>query len=271
MKILKLKWLFILSVLFALYSSAFAKTIVIKGSTTILPIVQRAAEEYMHIHPDLNISVSGGGSGQGIKALLDKTTDIASSSRFVKQNEIKLAYKKGILLVPHWIAIDAVVPIVNPINPVDSLTLDQLKAIYIGKIKNWKELGWKDKRIVIISRDSNSGTYEVWHKKVLKGARVTPSALLQASNGTVVQAVSKNKYAIGYIGFGYLNKSVKGLKVNGKEASIVNVRIGLYPISRELFLFTNGWPKGDVKSFIHFLITPSGQKIVEEEKYIPLY
>jgi len=158
MKILKLKWLFILSVLFALYSSAFAKTIVIKGSTTILPIVQRAAEEYMHIHPDLNISVSGGGSGQGIKALLDKTTDIASSSRFVKQNEIKLAYKKGILLVPHWIAIDAVVPIVNPI-----------------------------------------------------------------------------------------------------------------PISRELFLFTNGWPKGDVKSFIHFLITPSGQKIVEEEKYIPLY
>jgi phosphate transport system substrate-binding protein len=124
---------------------------------------------------------------------------------------------------------------------------------------------------VVISRDTSSGTYEVWEKKVLKKEKVTPKALLQASNGAVAQAVAKNKYAVGYIGIGYLNKDVKGLKVDHVEASATTALNGTYPVSRALFMFTNGWPKGDTLSFINFVVSPVGQKIAREEGYVPMY
>jgi len=248
-----------------------AETIVVKGSTTVLPVAQATAEAYMAGHPGINISISGGGSGNGIKALVDKSTDIATSSRFIKDKEIKLAVEKGIFPVPHRVAIDAIVPIVHPKNPVNNLTIEQLSLIYQGKIKNWKEVGGDNLQIVVVSRDTSSGTYEVWEEKVLHGARVTPRAQLQASNGAIVQTVSRNKYAIGYIGFGYVNKNVKTLKVDGIDASVENALSGTYSVARPLFMFTNGWPTGVTADFINFIVSKKGQEIVTKEGFIPLY
>jgi len=256
---------------FCVGSLAFSGNVVIKGSTTVLPIAQKAAEDFMKANPDINISVSGGGSGNGIKAIIDETTDIADSSRFIKDKEVKLATSKGVLPVPHRVALDCVVPVVHPSNPLQGISMAQLQDIYTGKITNWKPLGGTNKPIVVISRDTSSGTYEVWHKKVLKKKKVTPKALLQASNGAVAQAVAKNKYAMGYIGIGYLNKDVKALQVDHVEASVTTALNGTYPVSRALFMFTNGWPKGDVMSFINFVVSPAGQKIAQEEGYVPLY
>lgn len=263
-------WLLIFSV-FALFGQALAASIVIKGSTTLLPIAQMAAEAYMKRHPEVNISVSGGGSGNGIKALIDGNTHIANSSRFIKDVETKLAQEKGILPVPHRVAVDCIVPVVHPSNNLGDITLEQLKDIYTGKIQNWKFLGGPDKTIAIISRDTSSGTYEVWQEKVLCQEKVTPRALLQASNGAVAQAVAHNKYAIGYIGIGYLNPQVKALTVNGVKATVDTARSGAYPISRPLFMFTNGWPEGEILNFLNFVLSPEGQKIVEQEGFVGLY
>ena len=250
---------------------SLAETIVINGSTTVLPVAQPAAEAYMKRNPDVNISISGGGSGNGVKALLDKTADIANSSRFLKDGEIKMACEKGIFPVAHRIAMDAIVPIVHPSNAVTNLTVAQLSLMYQGKITNWKEVGGIDGKIVIISRDTSSGTFEVWQEKVLHDAKVAPRALMQASNGAIVQAVSKNKYAIGYIGIGYVNTEVKPLRVNGIEASAKTALSGVFPVVRPLFMFTSGWPTGNVSDFINFMVSPEGQNIVKKEGFVPLY
>lgn len=256
---------------FNISSFAFAEKLVIKGSTTVLPVAQKAAEDYMKMHPDVTISISGGGSGKGIKALVDGFTNIANASRFIKQKEINHAMKNNIFPVAHRVAIDAIVPVVHPTNRIKNLTLSQLKSIYQKKIRNWKELGGGDRKIVIISRDTGSGTYEVWHKKVMKKERISPRAQLLASNGAVVQAVMNNKHAVGYIGIGYLNENIKALDVNGVTASVTTALNGTYPIARPLFMFTNGWPKGVVSDFINFVVSPKGQKIVKEEGFVPLY
>lgn len=253
-------------------SWALADSITIKGSTTVLPIAQKAAEAYMKEYPNVKITISGGGSGNGIKALIDGTTDIADSSRFIKDKEVGLAVEKGAYPVPFAVAYDCIVPVVHPSNPVKDLTLDQLHNIYAGKVKNWKEIGGPDRTIVIISRDTSSGTYEVWHDKVLKKDKVFPGALLQASNGAVVQAVSSNKNAIGYIGLGYLNESVKATTVNGIKGSEETTLSGTYPISRPLYMFTRGWPKGEVAKFINYVMHPNGgQKQVKAAGFVPLY
>lgn len=253
-------------------SSVWAGPLKIDGSTTVLPIAQKVAEAYMKEHPDVTISVSGGGSGNGIKALIDNTTDIADSSRFIKDDEVKLAIDKGAYPVPFAIAYDCIVPVVHPSNPVSDITLEQLKAIYMGKLNNWKELGGPNAEIVVISRDTSSGTYEVWEEKVMKKERVFPGALLQASNGAIVQAVSKNKNAIGYVGIGYIDKSSKALTVNsipGNEETALN---GTFPISRPLFMFTRGWPKPEVLKLINYVLNPQkGQKFVKEAGFVPLY
>ena len=250
----------------------WAGNIVINGSTTVLPIAQRAAEAYMKQHPDVRISISGGGSGNGIKALIDGSTDIADSSRFIKDNEVKAAVEKGRYPVPFAVAYDCIVPVVHPSNSITNLTLDQLKAIYKGEVKNWKDVGGPDREVVVVSRDTSSGTYEVWEEKVMKKERVYPGALLQASNGAVVQAVSKNKNAIGYIGLGYLDASLKAASVNRITGSPETTLNGTYPISRPLYMFTAGWPKGDTLNFINFVLHPQkGQKYVAEAGYVPLY
>lgn len=251
---------------------AFSGSIVIKGSTTVLPIAQKISEAYMKDHPDVRISLSGSGSGDGMKAIIDGTTDVANSSRFIKDKEVKLAMEKGVYPVPFRIALDCIIPIVHPDNSIDNLTSDQLKAIYKGEIKNWKELGGPDRKVVVISRDTSSGTYEVWEEIVMKKERVHPGALLQASNGAVVQAVAKNKNAIGYIGIGYKDNSIKAVKVNGIEGSEETTLNGTFLISRPLFMFTRGWPTGDTLNFINFVLSPQkGQNLVKSAGFVPLY
>jgi phosphate transport system substrate-binding protein len=272
---MKTKGLIIIAVIAALFfgaNPALAGNLVITGSTTVLPIAQKVAEAYMSQNPDVKISISGGGSGEGVKALIDGTTDIADSSRFIKDTEVKQAVDKGRYPVPFAIAYDCIVPVVHPSNTVANLTIEQLKGIYKGDIKNWKELGGPDKKIVIISRDTSSGTYEVWDEKIMNKERITPAALLQASNGAIVQAVSSNQNAIGYIGLGYVDKSVKALTVNKIKASEENALNGTYPVHRALYMFTNGWPTGDALNFINFVLNPQkGQKYVKEEGFVPLY
>jgi phosphate transport system substrate-binding protein len=247
-----------------------AENVVIKGSTTVLPIAQAALEAYMKAHPGVNISLSGGGSGEGIKALIDKSADIATSSREIKDKEVELAKSRGINPVAYTVAIDALTPIVHPKNKVNGLTIDQLSQIYQGKITNWKEVGGDDLQIVVVSRDSSSGTFETWGHLVLNNAKVTPKAQLQASSGAVVQAVSKNRYAISYVGIGYLNKSVKALTVNGVQASARTALSKEYLIARSLYMYTNGQPEGVVADFIKFVLSPAGQKLVAKEGFIPL-
>lgn len=253
-------------------SPTVADNLVIKGSTTVLPIAQKVAEAYMKENPDTKISISGGGSGNGIKAIIDSTTDIADSSRFIKGKEVKLAVEKGVYPVPFSVAYDCIIPVVHPSNSVKDLSLKQLKDIYEGKIRNWKQVGGPDRKVVVISRDTSSGTYEVWEKKVMKKARVFPGALLQASNGAVVQAVAKNKNAVGYIGLGYLNNSIKATSVNGITGSATTTLNGTFPVSRPLYMFTNGWPTGDVAKFINYVLHPQkGQPLAKEAGYVPLY
>ncbi len=254
------------------FNLAHAGNIRIDGSTTVLPISQKVSEAYMKEHPDVTISVSGGGSGNGIKGIIDGTVDIGDSSRFIKQEEVKLAVEKGGYPVPFAIGYDCIVPVVHPANPVSNLTLEQLKAIYKGDVTNWKELGGQDLKIVVISRDTSSGTYEVWEEKVMKKERVSPAAMLQASNGAIVQAISSNKFAIGYIGLGYVNQGVKPVTVNGIHGNEATTLNGTYPISRPLFMFTRGWPAGDTLSFINYvLLGQKGQKLVREAGFVPLY
>jgi len=250
--------------------AAFAENIVIKGSTTVLPIAQVTLEAYMKANPGAKISLSGGGSGEGIKALIDGSTDIANSSREIKSAEVELAKSKGVEPKEIAVAIDAIVPIVNPKNRVKDLTIDQLSQIYQGKITNWKEVGGDDLQIVVISRDSSSGTFEAWAEMVLNKAKVTPKAQLQASNGAIVQAISKNRYAIGYIGIGYINKTVKPLTVNGVAASAKTALSKEFPVSRFLYMYTNGEPKGETAKFIRFVLSPAGQKLVAKEGFVPL-
>ena len=252
--------------------AADAGSIRMDGSTTVLPIAQKVVEAFMKENPGVNINVSGGGSGNGIKALIDGTTNIANSSRFLKEEEVKLALERGVYPVPFAVAYDCIVPVVHPENPAKDLTMAQLKAIYMGEIKNWKEVGGADKEVVVVSRDTSSGTYEVWEEKVMKKERVYAGALLQASSGAVAQAVSKNTYAIGYLGIGYVDKSVKALTVNGVPGNEETALSGKFPISRALFMFTKGWPSGEVLDFINYILNPQkGQKFVREAGFVPLY
>ena len=265
------KAVFVLIVFCLIAGSVFAaESIVIKGSTTVLPIAQAALEAYMKANPGVQISLSGGGSGEGIKALLDKTTDIADSSREIKKEEIELAEKNGVKPLAHVVAYDAIIPVVHPKNKVTNLSIDQLSQIYQGKITNWKEVGGADLQIVVISRDSSSGTFDTWDHFIMKKAKVSPRAEMLASNGAVVTAVAKNRYAIGYLGMGYVNKSVKPLLVNGVKASAQSALTKEYPLSRELYMYTDGEPKGEVAKFIAFVKSADGQKIVAKEGFVPL-
>ena len=272
---MNMKFLRIMAFICGLFVAAPAMAaeheIVINGSTTVLPVMQKIAEAFMGANPDINLAISGGGSGNGIKALNEGLCQIAMSSRDIKASEREEAASKNVKPYRITIAMDALVPVVHPDNPVNVLTVEQLREIYMGKITNWKELGGEDDKIVVISRDTSSGTYETWEETIMKKEKVAPQALLQASNGAVVQTVSRNKKAIGYIGFGYLNDSLKKVDVNGMTASAQTALDGTWPITRELYLFTNRKPEGSVQKLIDFTLDPQkGQKYVLETGYIPL-
>ena len=249
---------------------AAGQEIKITGSTTVLPIAQKAAEVFMRLHPEARISVAGTGSGDGIKAIIDGTADIGDSSREMKPKELALARQKGVNPVATAVALDCIVPVVHPANPVGDLSLEQLRDIYAGKARAWKQVGGEDKPLVAVSRDTSSGTFEVWNDHVLGKARVRPDAQMQASNGAVAQAVAGNKYAIGYLGIGYLNPQVKALTVGGVAASAQSARDQTYPIARPLLMYTTTAPSSLVKQFLDFLLGPEGQKIVLAEGFVPV-
>lgn len=269
------KWFLLLSSLILLAwpaASAVAagRSITITGSTTVLPIAQKAAEEYMKRHPQVRISVAGTGSGDGIRSLIEGTCDIADASRDLKPKEKALLKAKGIRLVKHVVALDCIVAVVHPSNPVDDLSLAQLRDIYTGRVRDWKQVGGRPGPVVAISRDSSSGTFEVWNHKVLQGARVRPDAQLQASNGAVAQAVAGNRYAIGYLGLGYLNPRLKALTIGGVRPGPATAVDGSYPVARPLFMFTRGEPTGAVKDFLDFVKGPEGRRIAREEGFVPM-
>ena len=246
------------------------KRLVIQGSTTVLPIAQKCAEVFMQKHPEIDISVRGGGSGTGIAALIDRICDIADSSRPIKKKEILKAKEKGISPEPHVVAMDGIAVIVHPSNQVNQLSLSRIKNIYTGKVSNWSQLGGKNQKIVVVSRDVASGTYECFSKLALKKQRVRPDALLQVSNAATASIVKRTKGAIGYVGLGYLSSEVKALIINGVVPSVETVLKGTYPISRPLFMYTNGKPKGLAKDFIDFVLSEEGQKIVKEQGFVSL-
>lgn len=257
-----------------LSSVAFAGSVEVKGSTTVLPLMQKAAEAFMAKNKGVTISISGGGSSEGIKALIDGTCDIAMASRDIKDKEAEAATANGRPPKHFLVAYDCIVPIVHPSNKVKNLTVAQLQGIYAGTITDWKDVGGDAGQIVVISRDTSSGTYDCWENKVMhsndKKERVFPGALLQASNGAVVQAVSKNKLAVGYIGLGYLNKEIKQLSVESIMGSAETALNKTYPISRGLNLYTPGEPKGDAKGVVDFMLSPAGQKLADETGFVPL-
>lgn len=247
---------------------AAEKSIVLKGSTTVLPIAQPCAEVFMDQNPDIDISVQGGGSGVGIASLIDGTCDIGNSSRPAKEEEIKTAKEKGVEIYANIIARDAIAVIVNPANQVDGLTLEQIKDIYLGKISNWSEIGGKDQAIVVVSRDSASGTFETFNELALKKEKLRPDALMQASNAAVATTVATTRGAIGYVGLGYVTDKVKAIKVNNTLPSKETVNDNSYPLARPLFMYTNGQPEGAVKKFVDFVLGAEGQKLVEENGFI---
>jgi len=266
--------MFILSLVLAVASAGSAEAagneLTIKGSTTVLPVAQVMAEVFMDRNPDIDISVQGGGSGVGIASLLDGTTDIADSSRKIKDKEISKAKENGI--TPHEIviAMDGIAVIVHPSNIISYLSREQIKAIYTGKVSNWAEIGGEDGKIVVVSRDTSSGTFEAFESLALDKEKVRPDALTTASNQAVVMTVASSPNVIGYAGLGYLTNKVKPLRVDKVECTRETILSGSYPLSRPLFMYTNGEPEGRTKQFIDFILSEEGQKLVEEEGFVGL-
>ncbi len=250
--------------------------IVIKGSDTVLPLSQKEAETYMKKNSGQSITVIGGGSGVGIAALLDNTTDVAMSSRPLKMDERLKLQDAGRAYKEVTIAFDALSVIVNPQNKVSKLTREQLEAIYTGKITNWKDVGGDDMKIVVYSRETSSGTYEFFKEHVMNKKNYASSVLNMPATGAIVQSVSQTKGAIGYIGLAYMEKTVKDVQVSydkGKNyvtASVENAKNKTYPIVRPLFYYYSSSVEKKVKPFVDFILSSEGQKVVSSVGYIEL-
>ena len=253
-------------------ASAQANRIIIDGSTTVGPIAKAFAEYYMQKNPGVNVTVSESGSGNGAKALVNGMCDIADMSRFMKDEEFKAAVAKGVYPVAHVVAVDGIAIIVHPGNPVSGLTVEQVRDIYTGKITNWKQLGGPDVKIVLISRDTNSGTYESFEELVMKKMKIVATAEYVGSNGAIRQRVQSTPAAIGYVGLGFADRTVKALKINGVTPDNATVSSGVYPVARPLYMFTNGYPKlgSHLHAFITLYLNPKGQEIVEEIGFVPV-
>jgi len=252
---------------------AQAEKLTLDGSTTVGPIAKAFAEYYMRQNPGTTITVSESGSGNGAKALLNGTCDIANLSRGLKVSERTAMEDKGVRPVEHVVAHDALPVIVHPSNKVKGLTVDQIKQIYTGKITNWKDVGGSDLAIVVISRDTNSGTFETFKELVVgKDAKICEGAEYVGSNGAIRQRIQVTKGAIGYAGLGFIDRSVKALEINGSAPSAETVRNKTYPIARELFMFTNGEPKADTLSarFLAIANSDKGREIIEEIGFVPV-
>jgi phosphate transport system substrate-binding protein len=253
-----------------------------KGSDTIVNLALAWAEAYQTVKPEVRISVTGGGSGTGIAALINNTVDIANASRKIKEKEIENAQANGVQPEQFIIARDAIAVIVNPENPIDQLTLEQISAIYSGEITNWLEIGGEDRPIVRLSRETNSGTHVYFLEEVLRlGDKEstllfsTDTLLLPSSEG-IIKEVSQNPNAIGYDGLGYVTEEVKVVTVAASDSSVYiypsaeTVNNGLYPIARDLYMYTNGAPQGAVSEYLDWIFSPQAQTIVMELGFVPI-
>ena len=259
----------VLAVVF-LAGNVFAQKIVLEGSTTVLPIAQRAAEEYMDANSKANLTVRGGGSGVGINSLIAGTCDIGMASRAIRDSEIQNAASKGKQTKAFVVAMDGIAVIVNNNNSVSGLSKQQIADIYTGKITNWSQVGGKNESIVVVSRDSASGTFETFGELALGGQKVMSKALMQASNQAISTTITKTSGAIGYVGIGYIGSSVKAVSIDGIEPNAENVLTGKYPYSRPLFMYTNGEPTGVIKDYLDFLKSDDGQAYVAREGFVTL-
>ena len=249
----------------------------VKGSDTLLPLTQELAEQYHEKHPESEIIVTGGGSGVGIAALPENTTDIAMASRRIKFGEKMKFAEIGLDAREVIVAYDALAVVVNPSNPVDSLTREQLEAIFRGKITNWKEVGGEDWKIVVYSRETSSGTYEFFKESVLDNKNYMSSILSMPATGAIIQSVKQTKGAIGYIGLAYLNRFVKPLSVSydsGRhyaEPSVRTAADGSYPIVRPLYYYYDAEKESIVSPFVSYVLSDEGQASVLEQGFVPVW
>jgi phosphate transport system substrate-binding protein len=252
------------------------EVITVKGSDTMVILAQRWAEVYMAKHPNVTVQVTGGGSGVGISALINGTTDICNASRPMKQSEIdKLKARFNVLGVEIKTAKDGLSLYVNESNPVQELSLDQIKKIYTGETQNWKDVGGPDAKIILYGRENSSGTYVYFKDNVLGGADFSPMTQTMPGTAAVVNAVAKDKYGIGYGGAAY-GKGIKYAKVKkdakstAYEPTEANVKSGLYPISRYLYMYTRNRPTGPLKEYVDWILSSEGQEIVAKVGYFPV-
>lgn len=254
-----------------------AQQVVAKGSDTLVNLASAWAEAYMKLHPGASISVTGGGSGTGIAAMLNRTCDIADCSRRWKDSEKQQAAKLGVTPVEHIVAYDGISVVVNKNNPVETLTLDQIRKIFNGSYKSWRQVGGPGEKIGVVTRDTSSGTYVFFQEDVLMKDDYATSARMLPSNAAITSAVTQDRWSIGYVGLGYaLTSDVRTVKVKKSETapaalpSVATVMSGEYPISRPLLMYTNGEPSGATRDFLEFAKSAAGQRIVDDMKFVPL-
>jgi phosphate transport system substrate-binding protein len=258
--------------LLVLGAAAPAETLQIEGSTTVGPIADAFAGYFKEVYPDLQITVNQTGSGDGAAALIDGRCDVADMSRFMKPGEFSKAVGNGVLPVAHVVAMDGVCVVLHPSNPVAALTKAQICDIYMGKITNWSKVGGASMPIVVISRDTSSGTYETFETLVMNKQKMGSGVEYVNSNPQAQARVKTTRGAIGYVGLGFVDSSVKAIKVDGIMPSRQTIASGTYPVARPLFMFTNGYPSlgSMVHKFCTFYLTEKGQELVEAKGFVPL-
>lgn len=248
----------------------------LKGSDTLLPLAQKAAENYSEKNPSAHVTVTGGGSGVGLSSLREGTTDIAMASRRIKFDERVRMQQAGRPVEELTVAFDALAVIVHPSNPVSRLTREQLEGIFRGKITNWKQVGGEDRKIVVYSRETSSGTYEFFKESVLKHRNYMPAVLSMPATGAIIQSVSQTPGAIGYVGLAYLNPEVKALAVSydGGRSYVAptfdNARSKSYPIVRPLYFYYTKSNEAAVRPLVDYLTSDEGQAMVASIGFIPI-
>ena len=248
----------------------------IKGSDTVLPLSQQEVENYMKSNPSAAVTVTGGGSGVGISALLEGTTDIAQTSRRIKFDERQKLQAQGKTLKEVVIAYDALAVIVHPGNNVTNLTREQLEGIFTGRITNWKEVGGADLKIIPYSRETSSGTYEFFKESVLRNRNYVNGIMSMPATGAIVQSISQTRGGIGYIGLAYLNSSIKAIHISYDEGktfvqpSVANAKNETYPIVRPLYYYYVTSSEALVKPFIDYVLSPAGQQVASGLGFIPV-
>lgn len=275
--IIRKKFIILGMILASMGAYGKSSVVQIKGSDTILNTSQAIVEEYMKTNKKARIAVTGGGSGVGIASLINKTADIAMASRSIKNSEIEALKNEGINVDEVVLGYDGITVIINHENHIKNLDMKTLAGIFSGEITNWKELGGDDAKIVVLSRDSSSGTHAYFKEEVLRGGdsksliEYGQETLYMPSNQAILQEVANSKYAIGYIGMGYMNDTVDSLAIDGVKPTFNTVADKTYPIAREVYWYVDSNRDGVTKDVVEFATSNKGQEIVREEGFVPAH